>query len=170
MIIRKISLNDLPIRVEWMNNPKIYASMHYDIPITLEKTIAWWEKNKNNENRLDVVIEENGEIIAMAGYTNIDKAIGKAETYIFANPFQLNKGIGTVVKKAICEYAFNSLDLNKLYFYVNEDNYPSIRMNEKCGFVLEGRLRQEYKTPDGVLKDRLYYGLLKIDWLNKQEM
>ncbi len=169
MIIRKITKNDLPTRVEWMNNPKIYASMHYELPITMENTIDWWERNDVNETRLDVVIEENDEIIAMAGYTNIDRRVGKAETYIFANPYKLHKGIGTIVKRAICDYAFTTLALNKLYFYVNEDNYPSIRMNEKCGFVLEGRLRQEYRTPDGKLCDLLYYGLLRDEWLAKSK-
>ena len=46
----------------------------------------------------------------------------------------------------------------------NEDNYASIRVNEKCGFKLEGRMREEYLTKDGLLKDRLYFGLLKDEW------
>ena len=83
---------------------------------------------------------------------------------MFTNPFKLNKGIGTRAKKEICNYGFENLGLNKLYFITNEDNYASIRVNEKCGFVLEGRMRKEYLTKDGEWKDRLYYGLLKEEW------
>ena len=64
----------------------------------------------------------------------------------------------------MCKYGFEELNLNKLYFVANEDNCPIIKVNEKCGFVLEGRLRQEYLTANGEYKDMLYYGLLKSDW------
>lgn len=166
MEIRLLKKEDLCTRVEWMNNPKIYSSMHYEIPITIERTILWWENNQGNESRRDVVIIKDGQIVAMAGFTSIDRNIGKAETYLFTNPNILNKGIGTEAKKLICKYGFENLNLNKLYFITNEDNMASIRVNEKCGFVLEGRLRNEYLTRDGIFKDRLYYGLLKNDWLN----
>jgi hypothetical protein len=72
--------------------------------------------------------------------------------------------IGTRAKKLICKFGFEQLGLNKLYFITNEDNFASIRVNEKCGFKLEGRMRQEYITKDGERKDRLYYGLLKEEW------
>ena len=67
MIIRKIQKDDLVTRVEWMNNPRIYSSMHYDIPVLLENTISWWENNQTKNNRTDVVIIENEDIVAMAG-------------------------------------------------------------------------------------------------------
>lgn len=164
MEIRKLNKDDLQTRVDWMNNPRIYSSMHYDIPVTIENTINWWQNNQTNNRREDIVVIENGEIVAMAGFTGIDWTIKKAETYLFTNPFKLNKGIGTRAKKEICNYGFAILGLNKLYFITNEDNYASIRVNEKCGFVLEGRMRKEYLTKDGERKDRLYYGLLKEEW------
>lgn len=164
MVIRKLIETDLQTRVEWMNNPKIYSSMHYEIPILLEKTITWWQNNQSNDRREDIVVIENNEIVAMAGFTGIDWSIKKAETYLFTNPFKLNKGIGTRAKIEICKYGFEKLGLHKLYFITNEDNYASIRVNEKCGFKLEGRMRKEYLTKEGDWKDRLYYGLLKEEW------
>ena len=35
---------------------------------------------------------------------------------------------------------------------------------KKCGFKLEGRLRQEYVKKDGSRLDRLYFGLLMEEW------
>ena len=39
MKLRKIEQNDLPTRVDWMNHPKVYQSMHFDVPVlcTLHK-------------------------------------------------------------------------------------------------------------------------------------
>ena len=164
MIIRRLEKGDLETRVEWMNNPLIYSSMHFEVPIMMERTLQWYESNLTNDKRFDVTVLEDGEIVAFGGFTSINREIGKAETYLFASPFQLHKGIGTRAKKLICEFGFKELGLNKIYFITNEDNYASIRVNEKCGFKLEGRLRKEYLTKNGDYKDRLYFGLLKEVW------
>ena len=168
MEIRKLSREDLETRVEWMNNPKIYSSMHFNVPVLMDRTIQWYESNLSNENRYDVTVLKNGVIVAFGGFTSINREIGKAETYLFADPVQQHKGIGTGAKKLICQFGFEQLGLNKLYFITNEDNYASIRVNEKCGFKLEGRLRQEYITKDGERKDRLFFGLLKEEWMNNR--
>ena len=168
MIIRRLEKGDLETRVEWMNNPLIYSSMHFEVPILMERTLQWYESNLTNDKRFDVTVLEDGEIVAFGGFTSINREIGKAETYLFASPFQLHKGIGTRAKKLICEFGFKDLGLNKIYFITNEDNYASIRVNEKCGFKLEGRLRKEYLTKDGEFKDRLYFGLLKEEWISNQ--
>ena len=167
MIIRKLEKDDLVTRVEWMNNPLIYSSMHFEVPILMEKTLQWYESNLSNDKRYDLTVLEDGEIVAFGGFTSINREIGKAETYLFASPFHLHKGIGTRAKKLICDFGFKELGLNKIYFITNEDNYASIRVNEKCGFKLEGRLRKEYLTKDGEFKDRLYYGLLKDEWTSE---
>lgn len=169
MIIRRLQREDLATRVEWMNNPKIYSSMHFDVPVLMENTIRWYEANQTKDNRYDVTVIEDGEIVAFGGFTSINHEIGKAETYLFADPVHLHKGIGTRAKKLICEFGFTRLGLNKLFFITNEDNYASIRVNEKCGFKLEGRMRQEYITKEGDRKDRLYYGLLKEEWVKDQD-
>ena len=163
MEIRKLQKQDLETRVQWMNNPKIYSCMHFEVPILMDKTIQWYENNLTNENRFDVTVLEDGVVVAFGGFTSINREIGKAETYLFVDPIHLHKGIGTRAKQQICQFGFEQLGLNKIYFITNEDNYASIRVNEKCGFKLEGRLRQEY-IKDETRKDRLYYGLLKEEW------
>ena len=59
MELRKIKFEDLPVRVDWMNNPIIYNTMHYSIPITLENTQNWFVKNVVNQNRSDVTFCES---------------------------------------------------------------------------------------------------------------
>lgn len=163
MIIRKLQRGDLETRVLWMNNPKIYLSMHFETPILIDKTIQWFELNLTNMNRVDITILDDDEIVAFGGFTSINHDVKKAETYLFVDPIHLHKGIGTRAKKMMCNYGFEQLGLNKLYFITNEDNYASIRVNEKCGFKLEGRHRQEC-IKDGRKMDRLYYGLLKDEY------
>lgn len=161
MKLRTLQIGDLKIRVEWMNNPKVYSSMHFDVPVSLDNTICWFEKNQQNDNRSDVVFEEEGQIVAMGGLTNINRYTNKAELYVFVNPYLQRGGLGTQATKVLCKYGFEILNLDKIYLETNEDNCAAKRVYEKCGFKLEGVLRNEYKTHEGLLKSRLYYGILK---------
>lgn len=161
MIIRRLTKDDLQLRVSWMNNPKVYNSMHFDTPVLMDNTIRWFENNVGNHRRADMAFEENGEVVAFGGLTNIDCEVKKAELYVFVNPEVHKSGIGTRATRALCHYGFNELELKKIYLETNEDNIAAQRVYQKCGFVLEGKLRNEYISKDGRMMCRMYYGLLK---------
>lgn len=165
MEIRRLAFGDLFTRVEWMNNPAIYKTMHFEVPITLEKTEQWFKNNIGNEKRIDMVVVDAEEIVAFCGITSIDPIIKKGESYTFVHPDKKGKGIGTIARTLLLDYVFGEFGLNKVYCYTNEDNLGSCHLSEKLGFKLEGRHRKEYLTPEGKWKDRLYYGLLKEEWL-----
>lgn len=170
MEIRKLRLDDLRLRVDWMNNPLVYSSMHFDIPVLIDKTIEWYIRNQQREDRFDCAFfDENEDIVAFGGITSISKDVGKGETYIFTNPLVRHKGIGTKAMKLLCQYGFEELDLNKLYAYTNEDNEASIKLHLKVGYEIEGRLKQEYKNTEGKLKDRIYLGYLKEIYVKNKE-
>lgn len=167
MEIRRLRKEDLETRVAWMNNPAIYRSMHFEVPVMLDKTIEWFERNQQREDRVDFAFTEpsgGGIIVAFGGITSINRDASKAETYLFVNPNEKHRGIGSKAKKLLCCYAFRELGLNKLYVVTNEDNTASIALQEKFGYCLEGRFREEYILADGTRKDRLYYGLLKKEF------
>lgn len=161
MIARNLTKSDLQLRVNWMNNPKVYRSMHFDVPVLMENTIRWYENNIDNDKRTDLAFEDDGVIVAFGGLTNIDRLLNKAELYIFVDPEIQKSGIGTKATKSLCKYGFDVLKLEKIYLETNEDNVVAQRVYEKCGFVLEGKLRNEYRSKNGSLLCRLYYGLLK---------
>ena len=161
MKIRRLQKEDLQTRVEWMNNEKVYSSMHFSVPVVMENTVRWFENNIGNEKRADVAFEEDGEIVAFGGLTGVDPTLKKAELYIFVNPNIQAKGYGTKATMQLCEYGFNELGLHKIYLETNSDNYGAQKVYERCGFKLEGTLRHEYLTKDSEWIDRLYYGKLK---------
>lgn len=164
MEIRELKKEDLPIRVQWMNHPSIYSSMHYEIPILLENTEKWYSSILTNNTRCDVTFTIDGKIVAMGGLTNINRDVNKAELYIFVDPETHHAGIGTQATKLLCDYGFSTLNLYKIYLLTNENNIPAQRVYEKCGFALEGKLRGEYISSTGKRLSRFYYGLLKEDW------
>ncbi|MHA0320053.1 GNAT family N-acetyltransferase [Sphingomonas melonis] len=51
----------------------------------------------------------------------------------------------------------------RVFADIDPDNAPSIRLVERLGFTIEGRLRAEWETHIGV-RDTLIYGLLRDEW------
>ncbi len=72
IVYRLLEERDLEERVKWMNDERIWKSMRYDLPITLERTQIWFDSVSNNPNRLDTVIEVDGELAVMNGLTERD--------------------------------------------------------------------------------------------------
>lgn len=162
MKIRRLQKEDLQTRVDWMNNPRVYSSMHFGIPVVMENTVRWFENNQGNDRRADVAFtNDNGELVAFGGITGINPELKMGELYVFVCPTTQAKGLGTEATRLLCEYGFAELGLNKIYLETNDDNYAAQRVYEKVGFVLEGKKRQEYIRKDGTLGERYYYGLLK---------
>lgn len=169
MKLRRLEKIDLPIRVAWANHPRVYPSMGFTPPISLEKTIAWWENNQKSNSRFDAVFEtDDGEYAAFGGLTCIDPIIRKAEFYLFVNPDLHGQGIGTMATRMLCQYGFVILHLHKIYLLTNESNIPARRLYEKVGFKLEGVHRDE-KLIDERFENRYYYGILASE-LKKSEV
>lgn len=164
MKIRKIEATDLVSRVDWMNNPMVYKTMHFVPPISLENTRKWFESNLNNTKRFDAAFEdEDNNLVAFGGLTNIDYTVRKAEFYVFVNPSMQGKGIGTSATRMLCKYGFDVLQLHKIYLYTNGSNVGAKKTYEKVGFVLEGVHREENIIAEQY-ENRLYYGLLAKDF------
>lgn len=164
MKVRRFSERDIETRVSWVNTPRINRFMHFDIPLSVERTTNWYHNALTNSNRVDLVFEnEKNERVAMGGLTSIDYKNRKAELYVFVNPNILSKGKGTQATILLCNYAFKILKLHKVYLYTNQSNVIAQRVYEKIGFVLEGQFREDYYT-DGGYEDRKYYGLLDRDF------
>ncbi len=66
------------------------------------------------------------------------------------------------------EAAFEKLGARRIVADIDPDNAASIRVFERLGFALEGRLRGEWEVHIGI-RDSLIYGLLRDDprpWRN----
>ena len=158
--LRKLQASDLEQRVEWMNNPSIYTTMHFVPPISLDTTREWFEKNQKVNTRIDVAFDdEEGNLVAMGGLTAIDFSVRKAEFYVFVNPKMQKRGFGTQATYLLCKYGFEILQLHKIYLYTNGTNIGARKTYEKVGFTLEGTMRDE-RIAGEKYEDRLYYGLL----------
>jgi RimJ/RimL family protein N-acetyltransferase len=72
-------------------------------------------------------------------------------------------GYATEAARAVLQWAFDTLDLNRVQAEADTRNRPSARVLEKLGFVHEGTLREDCIV-DGDVSDSWIYGLLRRDW------
>lgn len=74
-------------------------------------------------------------------------------------------GLGSVMLSKFIQTSFkdDELKLNKIYATTSSNNYPSIKLLEKYGFKLDGRLREHYWINENKY-DQLIYSILRQEW------
>jgi ribosomal-protein-alanine N-acetyltransferase len=72
------------------------------------------------------------------------------------------RGLATEAAETLVSYGFHQLGLHRITAACGPDNPASVRVVEKLGFSLEGRLREHVFT-NGAWRDSLLYSLLVTD-------
>lgn len=104
-----------------------------------------------------------GELAGAIGLRDIDTEHSLAEITFWIAVQWWGKGIGTEATHAVLKYAFEALQLNRIYAYHMVRNPASGRLLEKCGFRQEGILRQRVRKW-GVYEDVIIRAILQKDW------
>lgn len=104
-----------------------------------------------------IVLKSTKIIIGTAMIFNFDHEAKHAEIgYVFDSRYW-GKGYGTETVALMNGFAFDSLNLHKLHARVVGANIGSIRVLEKNGFMLEGRLK-DYHFIDNSYSDGMIFG------------
>ncbi len=163
VVVREFTEDDIPNKIKWINDPENNTYLHYDLPLEYDKTLLWFERIRENETRLDAVIEYKGIPVGLIGLLCIDKKNLKAEFYIcMGESAYKGKGIAKSASNLLINYTFDVLKLNKIYLYTEQENIPAQKLFEKLGFKKEGLLEQDL-IYNGRKVNRYTYGILKED-------
>lgn len=165
--IRKFQREDIPKKVEWINNPENNQFLHYDIPIEVGKTEKWFDSNIGRTDRFDAVIEADGVPCGTIGLLSIDQKNSKAEYYIAMGEISLKgKGISARASKLVLDYGFNELGLNRIYLFTETENVLAQKLFEYVGFVKEGCIREDIIS-HGRYVDRFIYGICRSEYIKE---
>ena len=97
------------------------------------------------------------------GYMDpVNKVLQIGWTWI-GKKFQ-GSGLNTNVKLLMLEYAFETLEFEKVEFRIDERNTRSRKAVEKIGAQLEGILRRDVILSDGFRRNTCCYGILRQEW------
>ncbi|WP_104733923.1 GNAT family N-acetyltransferase [Hanstruepera ponticola] len=73
-------------------------------------------------------------------------------------------GLNKQVKFLMLQYAFETMNFEKVEFRIDERNTRSRKAVEKIGATLEGILRKDTLMKDGFRRNTCCYGILKSEW------
>ena len=120
----------------------------------------------NDENHLLLKFEKT-EDRGIAGYCliGLDRHSERFELRRIAIT-EKGKGYGREAIKALMDYAFTELGMNKFWLDVYQDNKTGIELYESLGLKKEGVLRQNYKSERGYL-DQVVYSMLRSEYIPK---
>ena len=148
--LRPLRETDLTFTTELRNNKTlIEAAMMHPYPVTIKLEEEWFESvvnSKSNKNLFFAVENiETNELIGFAGLMNINY-INRNCYHAIVLSDKANKlpGSGTDTLTLIVKFAFQSLNLKKVNAEVISENIASLKMHQKCGFEIEGTLKNQY--------------------------
>jgi [ribosomal protein S5]-alanine N-acetyltransferase len=140
-------------------------------PWTVEAQLRAYDARTTDTGEAEfTIVEKNSDRpIGVAGLHGIHAIARHAEFRVLIGARQAwNRGYGTAVCELLCAYAFELLNLNKVWLGVNADNRGALRSYVKAGFAEEGRLRQEVYR-NGRYHDVVRMSLLRAEYERKVE-
>lgn len=94
--------------------------------------------------------------------SNKDRRLEIGSTWI-GKTFQ-RTGLNRHTKFLLLQYAFDTLDFERVELKTDSRNSQSRRAIEGIGGILEGTLRSHMLMIDGFRRDTVYYSILKTEW------
>ena len=119
-------------------------------------------RQDRDANGFQCSIRLNGTIVGAVGYLPVNHQDRKVELgYWVAERYQ-GRGIVTRAVRALTDYAFSEMNLNRVEIRAAAGNRRSRAVAERLGFELEGITQQGHRLGDRFL-DYAFYGMLKRD-------
>ena len=163
-ILRPITLKDAPRFVKWLSDPEVNK-------YTTRKSISLKEENKwikslsrlkKTEYHFAIDTIEGAHIGSEELFLDVMDKTARLGIMIGDKNYW-DKGYGTDAVVILLIFAFNKLNLYKVYLSVFAYNMRAIKLYEKLGFTVEG-VRREDIFYEGKRYDLIEMGLLKSEW------
>lgn len=168
-VLREQISDDVEDFFAYYADPEVSKYVISDIPKTLEEAkyeLKYWiDVFKNNDGiYFAIARKDNNKLIGTIGLNGINRIHNRIElSYDLAKEYW-NKGITTQAIKAVTWYGFKKMKINRIEAYSLEQNVASRKVLTKCGFFLEGELRQ-HRYYNGVYKDIGIFSLVYDEYV-----
>jgi len=165
-VLRPLRAADRVLSVRWRNDPEIRDGiLGYRFPVTAEMEADWVNSVLKDQSRTRVIlaIEEksDGAFVGFVYLNNIDWFARNAEFGILIGERSRHgKGLAREALALVVDYAFKTLNLQRLYLRVVAFNKRALRLYRGFGFVQEG-IQRQHAFARGRYHDVVLMGLLR---------
>lgn len=170
LLLRQLSPSDAEDYFEMASSPLVTAQSTWKRHVSLEDSKSYIEKimqryEKQEEYHWAIVYQQTGKVIGRTGLIRIDPEHDKVELGYVLSHHYWNQGIVTEATRAVIDFAFRELGINRVEARCNAHNTGSYRVMEKLGLTFEGLLRQQLKI-HGTYVDQRMYAIIRDDYLH----
>jgi diamine N-acetyltransferase len=175
--LRPLARSDMPRFLSWRQNRQLrQAVLGYRFPVTAEMEANWFDSMLNEQSQrvaffsIDVIGDRQAQpsvtavsdqVIGFCRLTDIDWISRHAELGIMiGDAISRGRGMGTEATALLCRYAFDDLNLERVWLQVDDANQPAKHLYGRLGFKEEGRLRR-HAFVGGEYHDLILMGLLR---------
>ena len=144
--LRAFEVDDYLTSIRWRNDDGIWSQLggiKYFVSSNYEK--KWIEDAifDSKNIRLAVCLKDGDKYVGNVSITNINTANRSGISNILIGDRSCwGQGVGTEAYQLLLDYAFNERGFHRIEALVLEDNVASLKMHQKCGFKIEGTLRE----------------------------
>lgn len=168
--LRALELDDYKTTIKWRKDPemwKLIAGPTYYVSEAYEK--KWIEDRIFSKDfiTLAACLTEDDRMIGLISFSEIDRLNRRIRFYgKMIDRDYWGGGYATEMLMLALQYIFLNQGFERVYGYNLASNEYTMRVNEKCGAVTEGILRNSLMK-DGKLVDERVFGILKEDYIEK---
>lgn len=168
VILTEYRKEDIKKALGYVNNPEVKSLLTPGIPFpyTLEDEEKWYDSLSANKDTYNFAIRtlEDNKYIGGCGINSVNWKNSNVIIGIFIGDKDYwSKGYGTDALNVLIKFIFEEMNINKIKLNVYSFNKRAIKSYEKCGFKVEGVLREEvYRF--GKYQDDILMGLLRSEW------
>lgn len=163
--LRPLRLDDVDNCLSWLNDREVTKYLTNYLPITRMAEEKFLRRIDESPSDIVFAVETlDGTYLGNAGLHRIDHRLQRAELgIVIGNKQYWGKGHGSEAVMLLLQYAFEDLNLHRVYLHVLADNQRAIRCYSKCGFVREGVLRR-HQFSCGQFVDLVVMGVLREEF------
>ncbi len=169
--LRGLTREDLPVLYEWYQRRSVIDTLvggfRFRGRDEAVRYMERWLESSATATRL-MITDGADQRLGVAILDGIDMAVRSAELSIFiAAAEPRGRGLGQATVRLLLDYAFLDIGLNRVHLHVLSTNEAAINTYLKCGFVVEGKLR-EAAFKQGGFVDVLAMAVLAGDYRRGQ--
>ena len=110
-----------------------------------------------------LAFDNSGSLVASTSLHAINWSVPKFEVGFWCRTSRQGHGLAAEATSALVRYAFEGLGANRVDALPDELNRPSRAVCEAAGMQLEGVMRSERVSPNGVLRNTCIYAAVRSE-------
>jgi RimJ/RimL family protein N-acetyltransferase len=166
--IRAYEKSDLDAVMAWINDEEVTRNLGAPLiyPMSREAEENYLAANASGDgpDRRWAIETLAGDYLGGISLMSIDWIDRSAQVgIVIGSKTHWGKGFGTDAMRLVLRFAFDKMNLHRVWLNVYDFNPRGIKSYEKCGFKREG-IQREYRYIDGKYHDAMLMAILEDEY------